>query len=165
MDFLKKIDLFKGLTDEELKKFIKITKEKKFSAGEYIIREGEVGTSIFILKEGEVEVSKNLYPGFESCLLTSQEKILTRLGPKDHPIFGEISLLDEGVRTANTIAVTECTLLYVNRKDFLQLINRDKQLGFKLIFNLGKLLCSRLRKADDDTVKLSTALCLALSKQ
>jgi len=40
----------------------------------------------------------------------------------------------------------------------------NPRIGYKITRNVARLLCSRLRKADEDTIKLTTALSMALSR-
>ena len=66
--------------------------------------------------------------------------------------------------TATVAALTDCVLLEITRSDFLRLGEENPQIGYKITRNITGLLCSRLRKADEDTIKLTTALSLALSR-
>jgi hypothetical protein len=66
--------------------------------------------------------------------------------------------------TATVVARSDCVLLEITRNDFLRLGEENPRIGYKITRNITQLLCSRLRKADEDTIKLTTALSLALSK-
>jgi CRP-like cAMP-binding protein len=56
-------------------------------------------------------------------------------------IFGEIALLDGGERTADVIAITDCKLIVIERRDFLPLVHSSPDISQKLI----EILCARLR--------------------
>jgi CRP-like cAMP-binding protein len=157
--------IFQELDAEEISKFLGIARQVKFPKGTTIIREGELGETMYILAEGTVEVSKTLtlkkWGGLD---YKEKEKILTKLSAADQPIFGEVALFENNVRTATVTALSDCVAWEVSRPDFHKLAEENPLLGYKIIKNIAKLLCWRLRKADEDTVKLTTALSLALRK-
>ena len=93
-----------------------------------------------------------------------RDKILTKLSAEDHAVFGEVALFEQGKRTATVTALTDCVLLAINRNDFLRLAEENPRIGYKVTRNITQILCSRLRKADEDTIKLTTALSLALGR-
>jgi len=53
---LRGVDLFEGLTDQELERVVKICNERRFSPGEMITKEGAEGNELFIITEGFVEI-------------------------------------------------------------------------------------------------------------
>jgi CRP/FNR family cyclic AMP-dependent transcriptional regulator len=55
-------------------------------------------------------------------------------------IFGEIALLDGNPRAADAIAVTDCELYVLDRRDFLRLMREDPEIAFRLIEILGSHL-------------------------
>ncbi len=59
----------------------------------------------------------------------------------DGGIFGEVALLDGRPRTADAMAVTNCELIVIERRDFLNLVQQRPEILLKLI----EVLCSRLR--------------------
>ena len=58
-------------------------------------------------------------------------------------IFGEIALLDGRPRTADAVAITDCDLFVIERRDFLPLMREEPEITFKLI----EILCARLRQS------------------
>lgn len=130
------------------------------------MKEGDVGETMYIILEGTVEVVKTLV--LEGIDTDEDEKIgnkvFTKLSSKDHAVFGEISLLEESKRTATIKALSDCTFYEIERSDFLKLAGEDAELGFQVLFNIAKIICSRLRKADEDVIKLSTVLSIVLKE-
>ncbi|RJP58617.1 MAG: cyclic nucleotide-binding domain-containing protein [Deltaproteobacteria bacterium] len=162
--FLREISVFADLTTEEIGKIITIMKEINVPDGSTIIQEGDVGDSMYIIMDGSVEVSKTLTMKIDGQGFEEKEKILTRLNASDHIIFGEVGLLEDNVRTASVIAISTCTLREIKKEDFQKLADKDPRMGFKIVKNIARLVCTRLRKADEDTIKLTTALSIALSR-
>jgi CRP/FNR family transcriptional regulator, cyclic AMP receptor protein len=70
-----------------------------------------------------------------------------------HPgeIFGEIALLDGRARTTDAIAMTDCELLVLNRRDFMPFLTRRPEVCIKVI----ELLCHRLRQTSEQVEELS----------
>ena len=159
---LKKISLFQDLNEKEIKQVVKLAKPKNFPAGMIIISEGEAGDSMFIILEGEVEITKRL--GMVLDEETPHERILIRLKAEDGVSFGEMSLLENEPRSATVTAVTECLLLEIGRKDFLRLIKQDSDMGCKILLRLAQLLSRYLRKTNQDMVKMTTAMAIALGR-
>jgi len=161
--FLKAISIFRDLEEEELRTLLTITRPVRFPRGEVILKEGEIGDTMYIMQEGMVEVSKSLIMKWGREDYKDRDKILTKLSAEDHSIFGEVALFDQGKRTATVIALTDCYLLEITKDDFLKLADKNSRIGYKVTRNIARLLGSRLRKADEDTIKLTTALSMALS--
>lgn len=155
--------IFQDLDEEEVSRFLAASREIKFPKGEAIIREGDWGETMYILKEGTVEVSKTLTLKWGAGDFQEKEKILTKLSADDRAILGEVALFENNIRTATVTALTECLAWEISRADFHKLAEENPRLGYKIIKNIVRLLCWRLRKADEDTIKLTTALSIALS--
>ena len=75
--------------------------------------------------------------------------LLAELGPG--AVFGEIALLDGGLRSADATAATDCTLLVFERRDFLPLLERNWQLTEAVL----RVVCERLRRADASIADLA----------
>ena len=67
-------------------------------------------------------------------------------------------------RTATIKAVTNCDLYEFSKDDFLQLAEDKYDLGFRILLNMARIVSTRLRKADEETVKLTTALSIILKE-
>jgi CRP/FNR family transcriptional regulator, cyclic AMP receptor protein len=162
--FLKRIPILRDLNEEELGQFLKIARRVRFPKGQSIITEGQTGETLYIMEEGMVEISKTLVMGKGQENSRDRDKVLTKLSAEDHAIFGEVALFEQSKRTATVVALTDCLLLEISKSDFLRLAEENPRVGYKISRNIAQLLCSRLRKADEDTIKLTTALSIALSR-
>jgi CRP-like cAMP-binding protein len=162
--FLKRIPILRDLDEEELGQFLKIARRVRFPKGQSIITEGQTGETLYIMEEGMVEISKTLVMGKGQENSRDRDKVLTKLSAEDHAIFGEVALFEQSKRTATVVALTDCLLLEISKSDFLRLAEENPRVGYKISRNIAQLLCSRLRKADEDTIKLTTALSMALSR-
>lgn len=91
-----------------------------------IMREGEAGIFMYVLMEGVVRI-------------TVGEKIVELV--KAGGVFGEMALVDQSKRAASAAAGTDCSLMSINRNDFLSLIKTNPAFGLSLL----KALAVRLR--------------------
>lgn len=156
--------IFSSLDDRELDEIVRITAKKRFSAGDFIMQEGDGGDSMYLITAGEVEVSKSLTMKFGDDDFREIEKVLNRYRPEDHAVFGEMALISREKRSASIIAKTDCQLLEIKRDDFLKLIEEKHGLGVRVLMKLLEFLVSRLRQSGQDVIRLTTALSIALSK-
>lgn len=164
--FLKETALFNNLTPTEIDKILKIAREVTFPEGAVVMKEGDFGDTLYIIEKGTVEVAKCLtMEGMnEDVDALEANKVFTRLDASQRAVFGEIALLEDTKRTATIRAVTDCVLLEIRKDDFLQLAEKDNQLGYRILLNLARIVSARLRKADEDTIKLTTALSIILKE-
>jgi len=159
-DLLKKIFLFQDLEDNEMQQVLQRTDPRNFSAGAAILQEGETGDSLFIMCQGEVEITKALTLVLEED--TPKEKVMIRLKAEDGICFGEMALLENEARSATVTALSDCNLLELHQQEFLALVRENPQMGLKIMLRLAQLLSRFLRKSNQDVIKLTTALAIAL---
>jgi CRP/FNR family transcriptional regulator, cyclic AMP receptor protein len=119
---------------------------------------------MYIIQDGTVEVVKNLILENMDEDDADRGKVFTHLSAADHAVFGEIALLEESKRTATIRALTDCVFYEIGKDDFLLLAEKDFELGYRVLLNLSRIVSARLRKADEDTIKLTTALSIILKE-
>jgi CRP/FNR family cyclic AMP-dependent transcriptional regulator len=157
-------DIFQDLDPEELELVAVSMEPVQFEAGDEIMKEGEMGGSMFLIAEGEVEVHKALTMKFGQDDFRETEKTLSVLKQSDHAVFGEMALVAELERSATVTARTKTTLYQIDRESFLDLARQNPSLGFKVTLRLAELLSTRLKKSGEDVIRLTTALSIALSQ-
>jgi len=160
LEFLSKVRALSGVSEEGLKKILGLAKEKHFSPGEEIIREGESGDSMFIIREGEVEISMSITLPLSGG---EKEKTLVRLGPGTN--FGEMAFIfGEEQRSATVSAKDAVRLFEIKSSDFEKFVSEDPKDGVSILRNIAKIVSERLRKANQDAAKLTTVLSVVLSR-
>ncbi len=140
LSLIKKAAIFADLEDDELERVAEICQEQQFKFGKTIFKEDEPGNRLFIISEGEVRISRDV-PG-------SGEEALAVLKPG--ACFGEMAVLDRSTRSTDAIANTDCVLLTITRSDFEMLLDFDRELGYKILWSVIRLLCDRLRVTNDN---------------
>lgn len=106
---------------------------EEHAAGEFLFREGELGTEMFILQEGQVEILKTV---------NSVDEQLAVLEKGD--FFGEMSLLEDLPRTASARAVTDCKVIRINGATFDQMLRTKPEIAVRIMRKLSR----RLRQTD-----------------
>jgi CRP-like cAMP-binding protein len=137
---LKQAAIFADLEDAELDRIGEICKEQRFKSGQTIFKEGEPGNRLFIIAAGEVRVSRQV-PG-------SGEEALAVL--KQGACFGEMAVFDRSERSTDAIANADSTLLTIERSDFEILLDFDRDLAFKVLWSVVRLLSQRLRATNEN---------------
>ncbi len=160
IEIYRKVYLFQDLENEEIQKVLALTRAQDFAPGQTILQEGQPGDSMFIMGAGEVEITKRLTLVLEED--TPKDRVMTRLKAEDGVSFGEMALLENDVRSATVTALTRCRLQELEREQFLKFIHQNPEMGLKIVLRLAQLLSGHLRKTDQDIVKLTTALAIAL---
>ncbi len=162
---LKQSILFRDLTDAQIGQILGIAREVSVPKDHLIMTEGAVGDSLFIILRGTVEVSKNLILGGLDEDRPDRNKTFTKLSAETgDSVFGEVALLEKSQRSATVRSVTDCTLYEVGKDDFIRLAESDFELGFRVFRNLASIVSSRLRRADEEVLKLATVLSIVLKE-
>lgn len=106
----------------------------ELKTGEYVFREGELGTEMYIINEGKVEILNQV--GDEEQLLAVLEK---------GDFFGEMSVLEDLPRAASARAATDVRLLQINGSTFDQLLQGNPEIAVRMMRKLSR----RLRETDE----------------
>jgi len=127
--------LFGQLEANEIDNILTLAIQRKFSAGQIIFQKGEEGNSMMIVLSGEVKIGAISADG--------REIVLNIIHPGE--VFGEIALLDGKSRSADAVALNDCQLLIIRRRDFLPYIKKHPEVAVQLI----SLLCEKLRNTSN----------------
>jgi len=140
LNLLRHAAIFQDLDDGELARVAEVCGEQKFAVGEFVFKEGEPGNRLFIVSEGEVRISRTI-PG-------SGEEALAVLKPGS--CFGEMAVFDRSERSTDAIANTSCTLLTISRSDFELVLDFNRDIAYKVLWSVVRLLSTRLRATNDN---------------
>ncbi len=161
-----KISLLHGLSEEERAVVANTLKPRSFPSNKVIFKEGDRGGVIYFLIAGEVKISQSLTLSMnKSASYDTREKSIIQLSSDEGPVFGEVSVFgNEDKRSATVTAITECRMGLLEEKDFYNLLVADHEIGYKIMLNLTRIVCQRLVAANQNVLKLTTALSLILEK-
>src|SRR5436190_5407567 len=132
---LAEIPIFSLLDDQERSTLADLVDSRHFDEGETIFQQGQNGDALYLVRTGRIQVYIESDTG---------EKII--VGENEHgDVFGEISLLDGGPRTATAVAVEPSEALMLNRERLLELVERHPHVAIDLLTVIGR----RLRSTDE----------------
>jgi len=117
-------------------------RQYKYPPYRSIVDENNDSHEMFIIQSGSVEVWTNSFsPGEEE---NSQPRRVSSLKPGE--MTGELSMIDDGIRTADLISGPEgATVLGLNRARMRALVEDDPELGSKLLWNIIQTMAQRVR--------------------
>lgn len=127
---LARLPLFEGISAESMSRLAAVAGEQEFAPGQFIVRQGQVGTGLYLVVDGSVSV------------LRGAEELAT-LGAGE--FFGELSVIDQRPRNASVQATEPTTVLAIASWDLLALLESDSALSLNLI----KGLVARIRSAGE----------------
>jgi CRP/FNR family cyclic AMP-dependent transcriptional regulator len=136
------LELFQGLSAEELAHLNGLLRSQAVQAGTHFITAEQPGEVVYVLLEGTVKIYVARSDG--------REVILAFLGPGD--TVGEMSLVDSSGRSANVVTTEPSRLLWMDRATFQTCLRTLAPLAN----NLVKLLAHRLRFANEQIQALCT---------
>ena len=125
-DDLKRVPLFCGLSQRQLKQLAKDFHERKIKSGTELVKQGEMsGIDCFVIAEGEAEVKVD---GTRS----------RGSGPGDY--FGELALVTERVRSASVVSVTDMRCYTIQFWNFRKFAKTNPDVTWKLLEHVTDLL-------------------------
>jgi CRP-like cAMP-binding protein len=130
VESLSRVPLFAGVDRGKLEKLAGQMADRTFSEGESATEEGRGGSAFWIIESGEATVAV-------------KGEVVRTLGPGDY--FGEISLLDEGVRSATVAAATDMRCHGMAPWEFRAFVDQNPDAAWAMMRGLA----SRLRESEE----------------
>ena len=124
------VPLFAGISAESMERLAAVAGEQEFAPGQFIVRQGQVGTGLYVILSGSVKVLRG-------------SDVVARLSKGE--FFGELSVIDQQPRNASVEAAESATVLALASWDLLALLESDP----KLSLNMIKGLVMRVRQAGE----------------
>jgi len=143
---LRRVKILAAMNDEQLERFARFMELEKVAAWAEVVRQGEVGNTMYLILDGEFRVRVRI---------DGKESILTTLGIGE--FFGDISLFDQGPRSADVVANKDGTLLKISSEAFDRLAGEAPDLATPFLLAMGRTLAARIRhdnKRYSDSVKM-----------
>lgn len=131
----KAVPLFRSLSTGELDEIIGISRLFKAPKGYTILEEGKSGHGMYVIVMGMCTCRMRLFQGDDTHLANLYKG----------DVFGEMSLIDDGVVSATVTTVNDCILYHVDKERFDALRKALRPAAFKILRALGPTICDRLR--------------------
>jgi CRP-like cAMP-binding protein len=141
LQILRKHALFGRLEPELLSRLCTYATTRKVKRGTVVISRGDPGTCLFMVAAGTIKISVQ-------SLTSGKDAVFNLI--EAGGIFGEIALLDGQPRTADAVAITNCELLVIERRDFVSVVHSDPDIALRII----EVRCERLRRTTDQVEDL-----------
>jgi CRP/FNR family transcriptional regulator/CRP/FNR family cyclic AMP-dependent transcriptional regulator len=138
--YLKQVDIFASLSDEDIRELMAVAKQRTFRSGEVIFHRDDPGQVLYVIKEGKVKIALISPDG--------QEISLVVFGKGE--CFGELALLDGEPRSADAIALERVQCYTLQRTDFHNAIMKNPKIAIQVL----EVLSRRLRKTDEQVENL-----------
>lgn len=122
---LKAVGIFSETPEEVLAEVAVLLEEVEAKTGESIIKQGDLGNSLYIIIDGRVKVHDD-------------SRIITELNQSE--VFGEFSLLDPGPRIVTVTALEDTRLFQLDQEAFLELLDNHSTIARKTIQVLVRYL-------------------------
>jgi len=106
----------------------------ELKSGDFVFREGDLGTEMFIIHEGKIEILNSV---------GGKETVLAVLEKGD--FFGEMSILEDVPRAASARAITDARVLQINGSTFDQMLRDNPEIAVRMMRKLSR----RLRETDE----------------
>jgi len=144
--YLKQSDIFFQLTPTQLELVANLCQEATFQKNDLVFKENSTSKELYVIAQGEVDIFVD--PALVSAEDESREnQVIATL--RRGQSFGEVALVDEGLRSASACATQNDTrLLIIPRDKLIMLCETYPQLGYRLMYNLSADLAMKIRNTD-----------------
>ena len=139
-DVLRTTDLFGSASDEDLEAISAASRSRTFRRGQILFTAGDPGNTLIMVISGRVKVVVRSADGGELTL--------TVIAPGG--VFGEVSVVDGGPRSADSEALEDCRLLFIPHKVIQDLCGRTPSVAQAL----ASAVAANLRRLTEDTSDL-----------
>lgn len=146
LNFLKQCDIFYQFTPTQLELVANVCQEATFQKDDLIFKENSSSKELYVIVQGEVDIVVD-----PSLVGTMEDGIENRViaTMRRGQSFGEVALVDEGLRSASACASQKDTrLLIIPRDKLIMLCDTYPQLGYRLMYNLAADLAMKIRNTD-----------------
>jgi len=131
---LRRVKILAGLADEQLERLAQFMELQRVPQWSVIVKQGEPGDSMYLILEGELRAR---------LMVGGKETILSTLGPGD--FFGDMSLFDQGPRSADVVANVDSNVLKISAATFDKLAKEAPELAAPFLLATVRTLAARIR--------------------
>ena len=140
-NFLKTIEMFIGLSEVELAKVASLCEPASYEPGALILEKSSPADKLYLIQTGNVEIITD--PEALEAKPSLADSLIVTLGRGQS--FGEMGLVDSGVRSATVRAGAPTTVLGIPCQAFRDLFEQDNHLGYLVMRNIAADLSFKLR--------------------
>ena len=147
VSYLRQADIFYELSPEQLESVASLCSERRVHTGEVIFSEISGSDELYVIAQGEVDIVVD--PALVSDGRLAAPGPMTIATLHRGQSFGEVALVDRGLRSASARASQGNTqLLVIPRDRLMELCDANPDLGYRLMRNLAADLALKMRNTD-----------------
>jgi len=151
LDFLRSVEVFKGLVDSQLAGLKDHCREMVFRQNEKLFSEGDDATCLWIVNEGRVDLRFDL-----PDRSTSTKNTISSIS--EFRTFGWSSLVaPHKYRLSAYCATNSCKVVQIEREQLVECFKQDSKTGYIVMSNLVEIIGRRFRQLQDSASKPSYA--------
>jgi CRP-like cAMP-binding protein len=139
LEALSEIEIFQDLTDQEMEEMDRSTTMSTCEPGRVFYGPDEAGEVLFLLKKGRVQLYR-LSPEGKKLVVAVLEK---------GAIFGEMSLVGQGMHNTFAESIDECTLCVMSRMDVERIVEEKPQVALRFLESMAIRLRETEAKLED----------------
>ena len=151
LDFLRSVEVFKGLDDSHLTGIGDHCRVKEFRQNQKLFSEGEDASCLWIVQKGQVDLRFDLpdRPTSTKNTISSIFKFMT---------FGWSSLVAPNkYRLSAYCATRDCKVIQIERENLIKTFEANSQIGYKVMSNLVEIMGERFNQLQDSAWTSSDA--------
>jgi len=147
LHILQQTDIFFEFDPEQLAQVAALCDDKRYGVGDLVFEENSASDELYVIAGGEVDIL--LDPSLVGDRTGAPGRPTTIATLRRGQSFGEVALVDQGVRSASARSASHDTrLLVIPRGKLMHLCERDPGLGYRLMRNLAADLATKIRNTD-----------------
>jgi hypothetical protein len=131
---LRRVKILACFSEEQIQRFSHFVEIQEIPQWSVIVKQGDPGDAMYLVLQGELRVR---------LMVDGKETILATLGSGD--FFGDISLFDEGPRSADVVANADSFVARMSVSAFDRLSNEAPDLAAPFLRAIGRTLTARIR--------------------
>ena len=141
LEFLKDVEVFKGLSREELESISNICLVREFKEGDIVFSKDASSEEMFIISSGRCDVKISI---------GGPDEVYTVFPLNSGDIFGEVGFIDGSTRSATIKCIKEVEVVVLPREKFATLCGEKSHIGYVVMKNLSIILAQRIRETDKE---------------
>jgi aspartate ammonia-lyase len=144
-EFLKHIQLFKGLNDSQLEAICEKVKVENFSINSMVFNENNIRQNLFLIYEGEVELFKRTPYGGEKRL-----SIFSK-----YDFIGEGALMDDSPHSTSARATINSVIVTLSRDSFKELMKEQNETALAILSSIGRVISRRMSASNTRVINVA----------
>ncbi|MBP9119408.1 MAG: aspartate ammonia-lyase [Ignavibacterium sp.] len=144
-EFLKHIQLFKGLSDTQLEAICDKVKVENFSINSMVFNENNIRQNLFLIYEGEVELFKRTPYGGEKRL-----SIFSK-----YDFIGEGALMDDSPHSTSARATINSVIITLSRDNFKELMKEQNETALAILSSIGRVISRRMSASNTRVINVA----------